>query len=64
MLYYLHFLSEPQHLHSLLVLEAQGAAHHLSIVGMGQEAAGLHNPDFFLYPDLFLQLFLSFSRFF
>ena len=55
---------EPQHLHCLLALEVRGAAHHLSIVGTGQEAAGLHNPDFFLYPDLFLQLSFSFSRFF
>ena len=64
MLYYLYFLPEPQHLHCLLALEDQGAAHHLSIVGMGQEAAGLHNSDSFLYQDRFLQLSLSFSRFF
>ena len=60
MLYYLYFLPEPQHLHCLLALEDQGAAHHLSIVGTGQEAAGLHHPDSFLYPDRFL-LIGSFS---
>ena len=58
------FLPEPRHLHYLSALEDQGVVHHLSIVGMGQEAAGLLNPDFFLYPNLFLQLSLSFSRFF
>ena len=62
--YYLYFLTEPQHLHCLLALEVRGVVHHLSIVGTGQEAAGLQNSDFFLYPDLFLQLSFSFSRFF
>ena len=60
MLYYLFFIPEPQHLHYLLALEDQGVVHHLSIVGTGQEAAGLHYPESFLR----LSLTFTFSRFF